>query len=77
MAKKIEKETVRHDDFYEVMPSAYMDSYSMFDIAEEAHDDVQPEVRQRMVRQLLVLVGLLVLQFVLFAVLLQSTINLQ
>jgi hypothetical protein len=77
-SKNRQSESERRDGFYEMMPG-YMDSYELFpaesedEMGEEASEE---EVRRRMVRQLMLLVGLLLIQFVLFAVLMQSTINL-
>ncbi len=74
MVDKTDKKRQKDSDFYEMMPG-YMDSYNMFEATDEADgEDVQ--VRQKMLRQLLVLVGLLVLQFILFALLMKSTVNL-
>jgi hypothetical protein len=65
------------DDFYEMMPSAYMGTHELFPVEDQMQiDETEEQLRRRMVRQLLMLVGLLVIQFVLFALLIQSTINL-
>ena len=82
MAPKPKQSKRYEENFHEFMPG-YMDSYSMFPTreAEEEQDLVHEQeeddaARNTMVRQLAVLVGLLVLQFILFVVLIQSTVNL-
>jgi hypothetical protein len=67
----------RQDEFYEFMPGAYLDSYELFPSSQqEEEQDEQEAVRYRMLRQLLILLALLVVQFILFAILLRSTANL-
>ena len=81
MAKTREDKS-RKDEFGEFMP-AYMDTYDLFPAREREElvekssaEEADAAVRAKMIRQLLVLVGLLILQFLLFAFLLQSTVNL-
>lgn len=62
-------------EFYEVMPG-YADNPSLFSTQDEVEHIEDVELRQKMLRQLAVLSGLLVLQLVLFAVLFQLTVNL-
>lgn len=57
-------------EFREALPM-YADS-RMF----EAEEDNRTSVERRMLRQLALLVGLLLLQVILFAILIQSTVNL-
>lgn len=73
--KKGSKNRQKRDGFYEVMPG-YADNRSLFSVENEVDDNEQVEVRQKMLRQLAALSGLLLLQLVLFAVLFQLTVNL-
>ena len=83
--RRSSKSKTNTDGFYEMMPNAYMDSYELFparrqttidELEQEVTEQNEEVVRKKMVRQLLMLVGLLLIQFVLFAILIQSTINL-
>ncbi|HEX7259545.1 MAG TPA: hypothetical protein VF272_01280 [Candidatus Saccharimonadia bacterium] len=77
----------KHDDnFYETMPGGlYIDSNELFPgrFADEAdytdhagQDEDRNQVRNRMMRQSLILVSLLVAQIVLFMLLITYTVNL-
>ncbi len=76
----------RSQQFYEALPGAYMDSYNLFPPAQnyqeeaELHQEqeaaVPNKIRRRIVRQGLLLLGLLAVQVILFIVLLRSTLNL-
>lgn len=64
-------------EFYEMMPNAYIDPPNLFYGFEEESKSLEDEaVRKKIAKQLTVLVLLLLFQFVLFAVLIQSTVNL-
>jgi hypothetical protein len=75
MADKTKPAPKKDEGFYEYMPGAYMDSYELFP-ADEGGEQEESAIRGRMIRQLVILVGLLIVQFVLFAILLKSTVNL-
>lgn len=71
--------------FHEYMPGATMSTYDIFPVSRDAYfEDEQVEmqeatdsdVKRRMMRQLLLLVGLLAIQFILFVVLIRSTLSL-
>lgn len=75
----------RSQQFYEALPGAYMDSYQLFPPAQRYTEDVQQKpqeaavpskIRRRIIRQGLLLLGLLAVQIILFIVLLHSTLNL-
>ena len=72
---KKNKKKKNEQDFYEVMPGAFMHNYEMFP-AHVADDEAEQPVKQKMARQIAIMVGLLVVQLILFAVLIQSTMNL-
>jgi hypothetical protein len=74
--KKPNKSRRNQDEFYQYLPGAYIDSYEMFPTEDEEDQASEAAIRRRMLLQLAALVGLLIAQFVLFGVLLQSTMNL-
>jgi hypothetical protein len=83
MADRKKRAAKRQQEFYETMPGTMMQPFGgleRLDQVEQVEDHQEEaadtEVRGRMVRQLVTLVALLIIQFILFAVLLQSTINL-
>ncbi len=71
------------DNFYETMPGGlYIDSRELFpgrvadDDTLEAGEDKQKKTGNRMLRQSLILIGLLVAQVILFMLLINYTVNL-
>ena len=87
MAKTIKsrRNTRNEQSFHEFLPGATMSTYDIFPVRRDAYydedyareaNDPDAEVRSRMVRQLLILVGLLIIQFILFVILIRSTLSL-
>lgn len=73
--KKHSKKQPNKSEFYEVMPG-YAENPSLFSSPDEVDRQEDIEIRQKMLRQVAILSGLLVIQLVLFAILFQLTVNL-